>query len=83
MSPIKNAVPLRTCSYRGKKGSFYVNNYHLKTRTTNNANGQGAECLPARIVERKVLFQTLAGKRVKYPNGYQKQSHSKSPQKLP
>jgi hypothetical protein len=40
---------------------------------------KGAECLPARIVERKVLFQTLAGKRVKYPNGSQKLSHAKSP----
>jgi hypothetical protein len=32
-------------------------------------------------VERKVLFQTLAGKRVKYPNGSQKLSHLISPQR--
>jgi hypothetical protein len=36
----KNSVALKPCSYRGKKGAFYVSNYHLKTRTTNNANGQ-------------------------------------------
>jgi hypothetical protein len=40
---------------------------------------EGFSALLARIVERKVLFQTLAGKRVKYPNGSQKLSHSKSP----
>jgi hypothetical protein len=48
MSPIKSTVTLKTCYYRGKKGSF----------------------------------QILADKRVKYPNGYQKLSHSKSPHRL-